>query len=291
MSTASATDSPLDLPDTISPETRAYLEHHVRPLQEVLGAAVTAAIRENAENPLEVVTANLLAQLPPDATVREEVIDGLRGEVVRLRMRVADLEAAAGAASAAHAPASAHGAGEWSAARWFDTLGATEAVTRSVLPPGTTDELQAIRSLASDSDLNAELLRRLIGGLPALAKTLKAAITELAARESATAEAVQDDRPPHFGPDALLDSVKSGAIAPLRGRWIVELHRSGGRLKRRQDLPAEAFFTAAELVELVAKLGDDYGLLFVALSYRCAVRRPPPSATFDSVRICSYTGG
>ena len=105
-------------------------------------------------------------------------------------MRVADLEAATGAASAAHAPASAHGAGEWSAARWFDTLGATEAVTRSVLPPGTTDELQAIRSLASDSDLNAELLRRLIGGLPALAKTLKAAITELAARESATAGAV-----------------------------------------------------------------------------------------------------
>ena len=76
--------------------------------------------------------------------------------------------------------------------------------------------------------------------------------------------------PPHFGVQALLDSVKSGAIAPLRGRFVVALHARGGRLARRQDLPPEAFFSPAELCRLVEALGDDYGLLFVALSYRCA---------------------
>ena len=74
--------------------------------------------------------------------------------------------------------------------------------------------------------------------------------------------------PPHFGTDALLESVASGAIAPLRGQWLVELEARGGRLVRRQDLPPEAFFSIGELRRLVKALGDDYGLLFVALSYR-----------------------
>ena len=82
-----------------------------------------------------------------------------------------------------------------------------------------------------------------------------------------TEGAVAQDGPPHFGPEALLASVESGAIAPLRGSWVVVLHERGGTLQRRQDLPPEAFFPAAELRELVAKLGEDYGLLFVALSY------------------------
>jgi hypothetical protein len=75
-------------------------------------------------------------------------------------------------------------------------------------------------------------------------------------------------RPPHFGPEALLESVASGAIAPLRGRWLIELEGRGDRLKRRQDLPVEAFFGIQELRKLVEALGDDYGHLFVALSYR-----------------------
>ena len=88
--------------------------------------------------------------------------------------------------------------------------------------------------------------------------------------------------PPHFGVQALLASVESGAIAPLRGRFIVALLARGGRLERRQDLPPDAFFSAAELRRLVEALGDDYGLLFVALSYRCAPARlgryrPSPS--------------
>ena len=73
-------------------------------------------------------------------------------------------------------------------------------------------------------------------------------------------------RPPHFGPEALLTSVKSGAIAPLRGSWLVRLEADGGRVQRRQDLPPEAFFPADELRRLVEALGDDYGLLFVGLS-------------------------
>ena len=35
----------------------------------------------------------------------------------------------------------------------------------------------------------------------------------------------------YFDVDELLESVASGAIAPLRGRWLVQLHRSGGRLQ------------------------------------------------------------
>ena len=73
-------------------------------------------------------------------------------------------------------------------------------------------------------------------------------------------------RPPHFGPEALLASVESGAIAPLRGRWLVDWEARNGRVQRRQDLPPEAFFSAKKLRRLVEALGDDYGLLFVGLS-------------------------
>ena len=75
-------------------------------------------------------------------------------------------------------------------------------------------------------------------------------------------------KPPHFGSEALLDSVASGAILPLRGTYVVQLEASGGILSRRQDLPPEAFWSASELRVLVEALGDDYALLFVALSYR-----------------------
>jgi Ran GTPase-activating protein (RanGAP) involved in mRNA processing and transport len=80
---------------------------------------------------------------------------------------------------------------------------------------------------------------------------------------------------PHFGPAALLWSVTSGAIAPLRGSYVIDLHARGGRLERRQDLPAEAFFSIKELRRLVDALGDEYGLLFVALSYRWLSKHHP----------------
>ena len=79
--------------------------------------------------------------------------------------------------------------------------------------------------------------------------------------------------PPHFGREALLKSVESGEIAAIRGSWLVALKARGGKLARRQDLPPEAFWSAADLRRVVEALGDDYALLFVALSYRCAARR------------------
>ena len=51
--------------------------------------------------------------------------------------------------------------------------------------------------------------------------------------------------------EALLASVESGAVAPLRGSALLTLYEQGGRLLRRQELPREAFWTAAELRALV----------------------------------------
>ena len=81
-----------------------------------------------------------------------------------------------------------------------------------------------------------------------------------------------------YGPEALIDSLASGAIAGLRGSYVLKMAEHGERIKRRQDMPAEAFMPAAELRRLVEKIGKgcegrfgacDWGLLFVALSYRC----------------------
>ena len=41
--------------------------------------------------------------------------------------------------------------------------------------------------------------------------------------------------------DVLLQSVESGAVAPLRGSWLLKTYRNGGRLARRQDLPPMPF--------------------------------------------------
>eukprot|EP00900_Chrysochromulina_parva_P014276 jgi/Chrpa1/2284/Chrysochromulina_OHIO_Genome00014058-RA len=72
---------------------------------------------------------------------------------------------------------------------------------------------------------------------------------------------------PYFDVETLLASVESGAIAAVKGTWLVGLHKRGGRLSRRQDLPPEAFWSAGELKRVALALGDDFGVLFVALSY------------------------
>jgi len=88
----------------------------------------------------------------------------------------------------------------------------------------------------------------------------------------------------YFTPDALLKSVEDGTIAPLRGTWLIEHQRRGGRLTFRQALPPEAFFPAQELRELVPALGQNWGLLFVALSYRwLSTADPDPQG--DHLRI------
>ena len=51
----------------------------------------------------------------------------------------------------------------------------------------------------------------------------------------------------YFDVETLLASVESGAIAAVKGTWLVGLHKRGGRLARRQDLPPEAFWSARDL--------------------------------------------
>ena len=83
----------------------------------------------------------------------------------------------------------------------------------------------------------------------------------------------------YFDPEALLESIANGSIALVRGRWVVAHAETNGKLMRRQDLPPEAFFTVEELRKLVAALGDDWGLLFVAISYRWLTAiHPDPDA-------------
>lgn len=95
------------------------------------------------------------------------------------------------------------------------------------------------------------------------------------ARKNAEADVAAQQH--FFTRESLLESVASGEIAPLRGRWVIALHQRGGRLQRRQDLPAEAFWTAEELRTVAEKLGDSWGLLFVALSYRwLSAEHPDP---------------
>jgi hypothetical protein len=80
---------------------------------------------------------------------------------------------------------------------------------------------------------------------------------------------------PYFDVETLLASVESGAIAAVKGTWLVGLHKRGGRLSRRQDLPRKAFWSAGELRRVARALGDDFGVLFVALSYRWLTKDHP----------------
>lgn len=85
---------------------------------------------------------------------------------------------------------------------------------------------------------------------------------------SKTVTGIQESLHEFFSPEKLLQSVEEGTVAPLSGAWLIEQHRRGGRLGKRQNLPPEAFFSPVKLRNLVQKLGDDWGLLLVALSYR-----------------------
>jgi hypothetical protein len=85
-------------------------------------------------------------------------------------------------------------------------------------------------------------------------------------RSYTTAALSQVER--YFAVESLLETVESGAISPISGRWLVNLRRSGGRIERRQDLPPEAFLGAPTLRRLATALGADFGLLFVILSYK-----------------------
>ena len=75
--------------------------------------------------------------------------------------------------------------------------------------------------------------------------------------------------------DVLFESIECGAVAPLRGSWVVGLEKRGGILPKRAELPPEAQFSIEHLRRLVSGLGADFGYLFVALSTRWLSRRHP----------------
>ena len=140
--------------------------------------------------------------------------------------------------------------------------------------------------------------------------------------EAARARAVELSKPeaeahraaaPYFDYDALVESVESGAVAPLRGSYIIKLRACGGRLKRRQDLPPEAFWTAAALRKVINAVTVAFaeappywdednmgeweplkqrdpalGWLFVALSYRWLAKGEPDPDGFHLKRVADF---
>ena len=103
---------------------------------------------------------------------------------------------------------------------------------------------------------------------------------------------------PYSDFEALIASVESGAVAPLRGSWLIGLHERGGRLRRRQDLPPEAFWTASELRAILdtakAHFGDEVaaraavGHLFCALSYRWLAKGSPDPDGFHLEIVANF---
>ena len=111
------------------------------------------------------------------------------------------------------------------------------------------------------------------------------------------------DSIPHDGPyegfDAILRSVESGAVAPLKGSWLLALYEGGGRLRRRQELPKEAFWTADELRAIFDAAHRHFkeqpeaanaalGLLFAALSYRWLAKGQPDPDGFHLERVANF---
>ena len=58
-------------------------------------------------------------------------------------------------------------------------------------------------------------------------------------------------------------ALKSGAIALLDGRWLVACAERGERIRRRQDLPPEAFISLGELKAAC----NGFSLPIICLSY------------------------
>ena len=134
--------------------------------------------------------------------------------------------------------------------------------------------VDAVRRLRSDVVSERGLINELQQVLAAARSTPSAPISG-ASEVVREAQQEQSNSSDYFGLETLLASVDSGAIAPLRGSWLVTHHKAGGRLKRRQDLPIEAFWTARELRSCAQALGRNFGVLFVALSYRWLTKGHP----------------
>ena len=98
----------------------------------------------------------------------------------------------------------------------------------------------------------------------------------------------------YFEVEALLESIRSGAIAALRGSYVVELHDKKKPIAHRQALPAKAFWTADQLSSIFDKLVKKYKRkeatkrfckIFVGLSYRWLDKGRPDPDRFHLSRV------
>jgi len=91
----------------------------------------------------------------------------------------------------------------------------------------------------------------------AIAKAEAVAPPPAAKAEAVTPTSIGADRFRKL--DALLESIRSGAVRPLRGSHIIKRAKAGQPLLRRQELPGEAFYDYDDLMRLLQKLRDKYG--------------------------------
>ena len=154
--------------------------------------------------------------------------------------------------------------------------------------PGASSA-QTLRAIAAHLKTQADVLRqqesgrgsaqeepaRTIGGAGAVAPQAQA--TSTASNE--VQHATDDSFAKYDDYEELLRTVESGAIAPLKGSYVLKLYESGGRIKRRQEMPPEAFWTAAELRAIVEAarrhFGDDREAARAAQAERSLCRAAP----------------
>eukprot|EP00966_Prymnesium_polylepis_P105062 2433353-Prymnesium_polylepis.1 len=82
---------------------------------------------------------------------------------------------------------------EWTAAAWVaGNDGVNKTIACALLAGGGTDELAAMRSLGSRSDLKDELCTRLAAGVDSLAEVLLPELEGLASQRQATVSELQE---------------------------------------------------------------------------------------------------
>ena len=198
-------------------------------------------------------------------------------------------------------------------------MASTTTTTFSQLPEDLAEEA-AVRERATTQRPSSSLCERIVAAVLQCSNRSHAVPSSKRPQGGAEAalERLKRILPSHyFGPDALLDSIESGAIAPVRGSWLLRTWKEGGggklkdddnvatvlqigraRVRRRQDLPPEAFWNVEDVRRLLDRLGEatfttsnyhtvDYGLLFVALSYRWLSAHDPDPDGFHLAQVAS----
>ena len=88
--------------------------------------------------------------------------------------------------------------------------------------------------------------------------------------------------------EALLESIRSGAVRPLRGSHIIKRAKAGQPLLRRQELPDEAFYDYDDLMRLLQKLRDKCGREDEFTKHGDIVKRGGDSRFMSLLHALSY---